>query len=161
MENRGEKNKIHKQLGCFHGMWAKENTVYLDIKIINNTVILSVTVIVILYLCVCEWLYLQKKNPHIIKQTKITNMKQTKKAFIVKHDKKIPVIASVGCCSNVYISAYLRSSIALKQVYYQGWKYHQPRLDAWDKCSGLVLWEDPEEWDGEGGGRGDQDGEYM
>ena len=34
---------------------------------------------------------------------------------------------------------------------------HQPRLDAWDKCSGLVHWEDPEGWDGEGGGRGDQD----
>ena len=38
---------------------------------------------------------------------------------------------------------------------------HQPRLDAWDKCSGLVHWEDLEEWDGEGGGRGDRDGEYM
>ena len=22
---------------------------------------------------------------------------------------------------------------------------HQPRLDAWDKCPGLVHWEDPEE----------------
>ena len=38
---------------------------------------------------------------------------------------------------------------------------HQPRLDAWDKCSGLVHWEDSEEWGGEGGGRGNQDGEYM
>ena len=38
---------------------------------------------------------------------------------------------------------------------------HQPRLAAWDKCSGLVHWEDPEESGGEGGGRGDQDGEYM
>ena len=38
---------------------------------------------------------------------------------------------------------------------------HQPRLDAWDKCLGLVHWEDPEESDGEGGGRGDWDGEYM
>ena len=38
---------------------------------------------------------------------------------------------------------------------------HQPRLDAWDKCSGLVHWEDPEGWDGEGGGRGVQDGEHM
>ena len=38
---------------------------------------------------------------------------------------------------------------------------HQPRLDAWDKCSGLVHWEDPEGWDGEGGGRGDRDGEHM
>ena len=37
----------------------------------------------------------------------------------------------------------------------------QPRLDAWDKCSDLVHWEDPEGSSGEGGGRGDQDGEYM
>ena len=29
------------------------------------------------------------------------------------------------------------------------------------KCSGLVHWEDPEESGGEGGGRGDRDGEYM
>ena len=38
---------------------------------------------------------------------------------------------------------------------------HQPRLDAWDKCSGLVHWDDPEGWDGEGGGRGGRDGEHM
>ena len=31
----------------------------------------------------------------------------------------------------------------------------------WDKCSGLVHWEDPEGWDGEGGWRGDWDGEHM
>ena len=30
---------------------------------------------------------------------------------------------------------------------------HQPRLDAWDKCSGLVHWEDPEggRWEGGSG----------
>ena len=38
---------------------------------------------------------------------------------------------------------------------------HQPRLDAWDKCSDLVHWEDPEGLGGEGGGRGNQDLEYM
>ena len=27
--------------------------------------------------------------------------------------------------------------------------------------SGLVHWDDPEGWDGEGGGRGVQDGEYI
>ena len=27
--------------------------------------------------------------------------------------------------------------------------------------SGPVHWEDPEGWDGEGGGRGDKDGEHM
>ena len=30
-----------------------------------------------------------------------------------------------------------------------------------NKCSGLVYWEDPEGSGGEGGGRGDWDGEYM
>ena len=38
---------------------------------------------------------------------------------------------------------------------------HQSRLDARDKCSGLVHWDDPEGWDGEGGRRGIQDGEHM
>ena len=28
-------------------------------------------------------------------------------------------------------------------------------------CSGLVHWDDPEGWDGEGGGRGAQDGEHV
>ena len=28
-------------------------------------------------------------------------------------------------------------------------------------CSGLVHWDDPEGWDGEGGGRGFQDGEHI
>ena len=38
---------------------------------------------------------------------------------------------------------------------------HQPRMDAWDKCLGLVHWEDPEGLGGEGGGRGDRDREYI
>ena len=38
---------------------------------------------------------------------------------------------------------------------------HQPMWDAWDKCSGMVHWEDPEDSGGEGGGKGDRDGEYM
>ena len=28
-------------------------------------------------------------------------------------------------------------------------------------CSGLVHWDDPEGWDGEGGGKESQDGEHM
>ena len=28
-------------------------------------------------------------------------------------------------------------------------------------CSGLVHWDDPEGWDGKGGGRGVQDGEHS
>ena len=38
---------------------------------------------------------------------------------------------------------------------------HQPRLDARDKCLGLVHYDDPEGWDGEGGGREVQGGEHM
>ena len=38
---------------------------------------------------------------------------------------------------------------------------HQPSLDALDKCSDLVHWEDPEDSGGERGGRGDWDGEYL
>ena len=38
---------------------------------------------------------------------------------------------------------------------------HQPRLDAWDKRSDLVHWEDLEGSGGEGCGRGDWDGEHM
>ena len=29
------------------------------------------------------------------------------------------------------------------------------------RCSGLVHWDNPERWDGEGGGMGFQDGEHM
>ena len=38
---------------------------------------------------------------------------------------------------------------------------HQSRLDAWDKCLGLVHWEDPEGSGRERSGRGVQDGEHM
>ena len=38
---------------------------------------------------------------------------------------------------------------------------HQTRLDAWDKRTDLVLWEDPEGSGGDGGGRGDRKGEHM
>ena len=41
-----------------------------------------------------------------------------------------------------------------KQVTSPGWMHET-------SCSGLVHWEDPEGSGGEGGGRGDQDGEYM
>ena len=53
--------------------------------------------------------------------------------------------------SNTYkqlLQGNIKKQTALKQVYYQGWTNHQQRLDAWDKCSGLVHWEDPEGWDG-------------
>ena len=36
---------------------------------------------------------------------------------------------------------------------------HQPRFDT--GCLGLVHWDDPEGWYGEGGGRRVQDGEHV
>jgi len=38
---------------------------------------------------------------------------------------------------------------------------HPSRFDDDTGCSGLVHWDDPEGWDGEGGGRGVQDGEHV
>ena len=42
----------------------------------------------------------------------------------------------------------------VKQITSPGWMHETG-------YSGLVHWEDPEGWDGEGGGRGDRDGEHM
>ena len=38
---------------------------------------------------------------------------------------------------------------------------HKSKFDAGYRMLGLVHWDDPEGWDGEGGGRGVQDGEHM
>ena len=54
-----------------------------------------------------------------------------------------------------------KNSIETSILTIKGETDHQPRLEAWDKCSGLVHWEDPEGWDGVGGGKGDRDGEHM
>ena len=42
----------------------------------------------------------------------------------------------------------------VKQIASPGWMHET-------ECSGLVHWDDPEEWDGEGGGRGVEDGEHV
>ena len=65
------------------------------------------------------------------------------------------------CSLNLQSSPSPTESKSLFCISVKGEKDHQPRLDAWDKCSGLVHWEDPEGWDGEGGGRGDRDGEHT
>ena len=44
--------------------------------------------------------------------------------------------------------------LCVKQISNPGWMLGTG-------CLGLVHWEDPEGWDGEGGGRGVQDGEHM
>ena len=42
----------------------------------------------------------------------------------------------------------------MKQISSLGWMHETG-------CSGMVHWDDPEGWDGEGSGRGVQDGEHM
>ena len=42
----------------------------------------------------------------------------------------------------------------VKQITSPGWMHET-------SAQGLVHWEDPEGWDGEGGGRGDRDGEHL
>jgi len=51
--------------------------------------------------------------------------------------------------------------IALKHVFYHMWNISGPGSMHETGCSGLVHWDDPEGWDGEGGGKGVQDGEHM
>ena len=40
-------------------------------------------------------------------------------------------------------------------------QFASPDLMNETECSGFMHWDDPEGWDGEGGGRGIQDGEHM
>ena len=57
---------------------------------------------------------------------------------------------------------FLKNEMFLNSIYIiYSERDHQPRLDAWDKRSDLVHWEDLEGLGGEGGGKGDRDGEYM
>ena len=50
--------------------------------------------------------------------------------------------------------------MALKRIIYVK-QIASPGLMHDTGCSGLVRWDDPEGWDGEGGGRGVQDGENI
>ena len=72
----------------------------------------------------------------------------------------------VYVCLDVFLKIikahhYFHLKILCNKYTIKGETDHQPRLDEWDKCSGLVHGEDPEGWDGEGGGRRDRDGEHM
>ena len=60
--------------------------------------------------------------------------------------------ARVGCFER---TASKRVLSRVKQITSPGWM-HETSARAW-----LVHWEDPEESGGEGGGRGDRDGEHM
>ena len=52
--------------------------------------------------------------------------------------------------------------VALKRVYYHIVRWITgPDSMHETGCSGLVRWDDHEGWDGEGGGRGVQDGEHV
>ena len=51
--------------------------------------------------------------------------------------------------------------IALKRVLSYVKQIASPGLTHQTGCSGLVHWDDPERWDGEGGEREGLDGEHM
>ena len=52
--------------------------------------------------------------------------------------------------------------MALKHVYYHMWNESPVQVRCMILgCPGLVHWDDPEGWYGEGGGRGVQDGEHV
>ena len=51
--------------------------------------------------------------------------------------------------------------MALKHVNYHVKRIASPGSMHDTGCSGLVHWDDPEGWHGEGGGRRVQDGEYV
>ena len=59
--------------------------------------------------------------------------------------------ARVGCSER----------IALKQVYYQGWNRPPAQVGCMKQVLRAGALGRPEGWDGEGGGRGAQDGEHM
>ena len=48
-----------------------------------------------------------------------------------------------------------------KHVYYLGWNRSPAQLECMRQVLGTGALGRPRGWDGEGGGRGDQDGEYM
>ena len=62
------------------------------------------------------------------------------------------------------MSATLENSAVatgLEKVSFHSRNRSPAQVGCMNKCSGLVPWEDPEGSGGEGGGMGDQDGEYM
>ena len=56
--------------------------------------------------------------------------------------------ARVGCFERIALISYVKQITSPGSMHETG-------------CSALVHWDDPEEWDGEGGGREGQDGEHM
>ena len=71
------------------------------------------------------------------------------------------VDANIYACL-IHVLSVLIMPQDLPKINSQKWETdHRPRLDAWDKRSDLVLWEDLEGAGGEGGGSGDRDGEDM
>jgi len=61
------------------------------------------------------------------------------------------------------VKNHVRINIRLSKanLFFSFFFFFTPGLMHDTGCSGLVNWDDPEGWDGEGGGRGLQDGEHM
>ena len=104
------------------------------------------------------------RRPKILCTATKTQLSQTNKVLRRQLLTSIPTILSIKSEADFWtlwekarVGCFEKNSMCI--IYSE--TDHQPRWDAWDKCSGLVHWEDPEESGGEGGGRGDQDGKHM
>ena len=58
------------------------------------------------------------------------------------------------------LKVFIYDNIHVSMLFYMK-QIASPGLMHETGCSGLVHWDDPEGWDGEGGGRGVQDGKHM
>ena len=84
------------------------------------------------------------------------------RACVLSHFSRVQLFVTlwtVACQASLSMGFSRQQHWNMYIIY--GERDHQSRLDAWDKCSGLVHWEDPEGLGRKGGGRGDRDGEYM
>ena len=109
------------------------------------------------YFCKHMWVYLQCK--FLIEAWEFLSEKVVHfafLAFVILRSPSKETITTYILQMSLYVLSRGSCSLVISRN-----SDHQPRLDAWDKCSDLGHWEEPEGSGGEGGGRGDWDGEYM
>ena len=88
------------------------------------------------------------------------NVKMKEMAIINKRHKGTE-LGKGDLCRDKTSICFTLDSILVSMLFFLNIPPSPSPTDAWDKCSGVVHWEDPEGWDGEGGGRGDWDREHM
>ena len=107
----------------------------------------------------CAKVTAQIENHYTKKIMTKTRVKRLEKNTWVSYIRKKEVCLELSIVALIELHVFVYFLKSLYFVFIEQFKKY--RLGAWDKCSGLVHWDDPEGWDGEGGGRGVQDGEHM